>query len=318
MVVSPTAYSRGLAELGDGLFAFLQPDGGWGMSNAGLVVADGSSLLIDTLFDLELTREMLDAMRPLTAARPIRSVLNTHANGDHCYGNQLVPAEAEIVASAVASEEMQRVPPALMQALKDADFDADVSAFVRHAFGAFRFDDIELRLPTRTFTGSLTLEVGGRRIELLELGPAHTASDVVAYVPDARAVFTGDILFVDGTPIMWAGPVSNWLAACERIEALDVETIVPGHGPVTDKRGPREVRRYLEFVRDEATARHLSGMSATEAALDIDLGEFAEWRDPERIMVNVDSIYRELDPDHEVVIPPVLLARMGAYLRVRG
>ncbi|HEU0315918.1 MAG TPA: MBL fold metallo-hydrolase, partial [Solirubrobacteraceae bacterium] len=257
--MSPTAYPRGLRELGDGLFAFLQPDGGWGMSNAGLVVADGSSLLIDTLFDLELTQEMLDAMRPLTAARPIRSVVNTHANGDHCYGNQLVPAEAEIVASAVASEEMQRVPPALMQALKDADFDADLSAFVRHAFGAFRFDDIELRLPSRTFTGSLTLEVGGRRIELLELGPAHTAGDVIAYVPDARAVFTGDILFVDGTPIMWAGPVSNWLAACERIEALDVETVVPGHGPVTDKRGPREVRRYLEFVRDEATARHLSG-----------------------------------------------------------
>jgi cyclase len=316
--MSATAYSRGLRELGDGLFAFLQPDGGWGMSNAGLVVADGSSLLIDTLFDLDLTREMLDAMRSLTAARPIRSVLNTHGNGDHCYGNQLLPAEAEIVASVAAAEEMQRVPPALMQALKDADFDPDLSAFVRHAFGAFRFDDIELRLPSRTFTGSLTLEVGGRRIELLELGPAHTGGDVIAYVPDARAVFTGDILFVDGTPIMWAGPVSNWLAACARIEALDVETIVPGHGPVTDKRGPREVRRYLEFVRDEATARQRSGMSATEAALDIDLGEFAEWRDPERIMVNVDSIYRELDPDHEVAIPPVLLARMGAYLRVRG
>jgi hypothetical protein len=78
------------------------------------------------------------------------------------------------------------------------------------------------------------------------------------------------------------------------------------------------VRRYLEFVRDEATARHRAGMSATDATFDIELGEFAEWKDPERIVVNVDSVYRELDPDHELVIPPVLFARMGAYLRVRG
>ncbi len=310
-------YRRGLCELGDGLFAFLQPDGGWGLSNAGLVVADDSSLLVDTLFDLALTREMLDAMRPLTDPRPIRQVLNTHGNGDHWYGNQLVPADAEIVSSQAAIEDMQEVPPSLMAALADADLDADLSSFVRHAFGSFQFDGIELRLPSRTFTGSLTVDVGGRRVELLELGPAHTRSDVIAHVPDARAVFTGDILFVGGTPIMWAGPVSNWLAACEHIESMDVDTIVPGHGPVTDKEGPRQVRRYLEYVRDQATERHRAGMPASEAAIDIDLGEFADWGDPERIVVNVESIYAELDPARERAAPPVLLGRMGAYLRLR-
>ena len=309
------SYTRGLHELGDGLFAFLQPDGGWGWSNAGLVVADDTSLLIDTLFDLRLTQEMLDSMRPLTEPRPIRQVLNTHGNGDHWYGNQLVPERAEIVASAAAVQDMNDVPPALMAALKAADFDEDLSAFVRHAFGPFQFDGIDLRLPTRTFTGSLTLDVGGRRVELLELGPAHTRGDVIAYVPDARAVFTGDILFIGGTPIMWAGPVSNWLRACEHIERLDVDTIVPGHGPVTDKEGPRQVRRYLEYVRDQAIERHAAGMSATEAALDIDLGEFADWGDRERIVVNIETIYAELDPQYERPIPPVLLTRMGAYLR---
>jgi cyclase len=307
-----------LHELGDGLFAFLQPDGGWGLSNAGLVVADGSSLLIDTLFDLALTREMLDAMRPQTDPRPIRQVLNTHGNGDHWYGNQLAPTDAEIVSSEAAVEDMREVPPALMAALGAADLDEDLRGFVRHAFGSFRFDDIELRLPSRTFTGSLTVDVGGRRVELLELGPAHTRSDVIAHVPDARAVFTGDILFVGGTPIMWAGPVSNWLAACEHIEGMDVDTIVPGHGPVTDKEGPRQVRRYLEYVRDQATERQRSGMSAAEAAIDIDLGEFADWGDPERIVVNVESIYAELDPEHERAAAPALLARMGAYLRARA
>jgi glyoxylase-like metal-dependent hydrolase (beta-lactamase superfamily II) len=311
-------YSRGLHELGDGLFAFLQPDGGWGWSNAGLVVSGESSLLIDTLFDLRLTREMLDAMAPLTAQRPIRQVLNTHGNGDHCYGNQLVPLEADIVAAAGAVQDMQDVPAPLMAALTAAKLeDENLSAFVRHAFGPFQFDGIEMRLPTRTFTGSLELDVGGRRVELLELGPAHTRGDVIAFVPDARTVFTGDVLFVGGTPIMWAGPVSNWLAACEHIERLDVDVIVPGHGPVCDKEGPRRVRRYLEYVRDQAAERWRAGMQAQEAALDIDLGPFADWGDAERIIVNVDSLYAEFDPDHQRAAPPELLARMGAYLRRR-
>lgn len=311
-------YTRGLAELGDGLFAFLQPDGGWGWSNAGLVVSGESSLLIDTLFDLDLTREMLGAMHPLTDRHPIRQVLNTHGNGDHCYGNQLVPAQAEIVASEAAVQDMQDVPASLMHTLMQADVDENLSAFLRHAFAPYRFDGIEMRLPNRTFTGSLTLDVGGRVVELLELGPAHTRGDVIAHVPDARTVFTGDILFVGGTPIMWAGPVSNWLAACEHIEQLDVDTVVPGHGPVTDKEGARQVRRYLEYIRDQAGERHRAGMSAEEAALDIDLGPFADLGDQERIVVNVDSLYAELDPDYERALPPVLLARMGAYLRRRG
>jgi glyoxylase-like metal-dependent hydrolase (beta-lactamase superfamily II) len=312
------SYTRGLHELGDGLFAFLQPDGGWGWSNAGLVAADGTSLLIDTLFDLRLTREMLAAMRPLTDRRPIRQVLNTHGNGDHCYGNQLVPEEAEIVAAEAAVQDMQAVTPELMRALSQAEIeDEDLRLFLRHAFGSFDFDGIELRLPSRVFTGALSLDVGGRRVELLERGPAHTRGDVIAHVPDARAVFTGDFLFVDGTPIMWAGPLANWLAACEHIERLDVDTVVPGHGPVTDKDGPRQVRRYLEYVRDEAGARHRAGVPALEAALDIELGEFSDWRDPERIVVNVDTIYAELDPGHEQASPPELLTRMGTYLRRR-
>jgi glyoxylase-like metal-dependent hydrolase (beta-lactamase superfamily II) len=79
-----------LSELGDGCFAYVQGSGGWGWSNAGLVVGDGTSLLVDTLFDLRLTAAMLTAMADQTRAAPIGTVVNTHANGDHCYGNQLV------------------------------------------------------------------------------------------------------------------------------------------------------------------------------------------------------------------------------------
>ena len=102
------AYQRGLHELGDGLHAYLQPDGSWGWSNAGLISADGTSLLVDTLFDLDLTREMLDAMRPVTERSPIDAAMNTHGNGDHCFGNELLPAGAEIYATAGAARRARR------------------------------------------------------------------------------------------------------------------------------------------------------------------------------------------------------------------
>src|ERR1700692_1019122 len=111
------AYSRGLHELGDGLYAYLQPDGGWGWSNAGLVTSYRGSLLGDTLFDLSLTRAMLDEMAPVTAAHPITQAMNTHGNGDHWFGNQLLPDGIPIIAASRAAEEMRATPPSLLQAL---------------------------------------------------------------------------------------------------------------------------------------------------------------------------------------------------------
>jgi len=291
-------FEKGLHEIGNGLYAYLQPDGSWGWSNAGLVVDGGESLLVDTLFDLRLTREMLDVMRraePRAAAR-IGTLVNTHANGDHCYGNALV-AGAQIIASTQAAEEMKHLPAAMLGGLVKSlgGDDSPLGRFVQRAFGPFAFDEIgETALPTRTFDGALALRTGERAVELIEVGPAHTRGDVIVHVPDARAVFTGDILFVEGTPIVWEGPVSNWIAACNRILALDAEVIVPGHGPITDRRGALAVRAYLEFVTREARARFEAGMDALTAARDIALGEFADWSDRERIVVNVDTLYREL------------------------
>jgi glyoxylase-like metal-dependent hydrolase (beta-lactamase superfamily II) len=288
-------YTKGLHDLGDGCYAYLQPDGGWGWSNAGLIVGDGASLLVDTLFDLRLTGEMLDSMAGVTAMAPISTVVNTHANGDHCYGNELV-AGAEIVASTAAAEEMGHVPPALLASLTTAPGEA--GDLFRRVFGSFQFEGITLTPPTRTFDGRLDLEVGGRPVELIEVGPAHTQGDVLVHSPSDKTVFTGDILFIGGTPIVWAGPLSNWIAACDLMLGMDIETVVPGHGPVTDKAGVVQVRDYLSFIAAEATARHDAGMSAWDAAQDITLGSFGEWGEFGRVAVNVEAIYRELEPGY--------------------
>jgi cyclase len=293
-------YDKGLHELGDACFAYLQPDGSWGWSNAGLIAGDGMSLLVDTLFDLHLTAEMLEAMQVVTRQSPIGTLVNTHANGDHCYGNDLVDG-AEIIASAATAHEMTEVPPAMLAALNKAD--GEVGALFRHFFGAFDFDGITVRMPTRTFERRLDLEVAGRSVELIEVGPAHTRGDTIVYVPDARTVYTGDILFIGGTPIVWAGPLSNWVAACDLMLGLDVDVVVPGHGPLTDKAGIVAVRDYLSFVDTEATARHAAGVDAWEAARQIaaEIGakeEFRGWSEFGRISVNVDTAYRSLDPTY--------------------
>ena len=304
-----TAYAKGLHDLGDGIFAYLQPDGSWGWSNAGLIADGDQTMLVDTLFDLNLTQTMLDEMRrAVPAAKDIGTLVNTHANGDHCWGNELVKG-AEIVASRAGAEEMEEVPAAMLaQIMRSAPNMGELGDYLTRIFGDCDFEGITLTPPTRTFEAELTIDVGDKRVELIEVGPAHTRGDVLVHVPADSAVFTGDILFIEGHPIVWAGPVDNWIRACERILAMDVDVIVPGHGPLTDKAGVTEVRDYLAYVQTEARKRYDAGMSAMEAAQDIALDDYSSWGDAERIIVNVSTLYREFSGD---TTPPDIVGLFG-------
>jgi glyoxylase-like metal-dependent hydrolase (beta-lactamase superfamily II) len=309
-------YRRGLHEVGDGLFAYLQPDGGWGWSNAGLVVEGESTLLVDTLFDLKLTDRMLVEMRrAVPAAARIDTLVNTHANGDHCWGNQLVGG-ARIVASERTASEMRELPPAVLAALVDqAPNMGELGAFVEHCFGAFDFDGIELVLPDETFRGELSLDVGGRTARLLEVGPAHTEGDTLVWLEADRVLFSGDILFNGGHPVVWAGPVSNWIAACDRIIALDPVAIVPGHGPLADLGTVRELKAYFEYLYGRAGACQSEGMTPQQAARSLALDRWADWGEGERLVVNLATIYRELSHDPEPVNPVLGFQQMAELYR---
>jgi cyclase len=301
-LMSAAHYSAGLHQLGDHSYAWLQPDGSWGWSNAGLITGDGVSLLVDTLFDLHLTRRMLEAYAPITESAPIATLVNTHANGDHCYGNELVVG-AQIIASTAAAHEMAEVPPSMLAALGQAP--GEVGEIFQEYFGAFDFNGITLTLPTLTFDGAMSVAVGGKQVELLEVGPAHTAGDVLVHSPSDGVVYTGDILFIGGTPIVWAGPLSNWVAACDAIIGFGAEHIVPGHGPVTDADGVRAVRDYLVTVDAEAATRQAAGMSSWDAAQEIQrdlwgkIPSLPEWGEFGRIAVNVDTSYKSRDSSYK-------------------
>jgi cyclase len=297
--MSKWRFTKGLEDVGNGIWAYIQPDGSWGWSNAGLVVDGDQTLLVDTLFDLKLTAEMLEEMRrSIPAAAHINTLFNTHHNGDHTFGNQLVEG-AEIIATQATFDEMDPAHPQLYHSMMvNAHQLGRGAEFIAELFEPFDFTGVQLRKPDRTFSGELEIKVGDKAVRLIELGPAHTKGDTVALVPEDRVLFTGDLLFHQGTPIAWAGPVSNWVRACDKILAMDVDVIVPGHGPIADKQAVRDMKGYLEFVQDETRKRFEKGMSARDAAFDIPLGRYADWGDAERVVVTVRNLYEEFSGEH--------------------
>ena len=286
-------YRKQLQQVGPGAYAYVQHDGSWGWSNSGLVVDGSEALVVDTLFDLALTRELLDAYdRVLPAGARIETLVNSHANGDHTFGNQLLGG-ARIVASRQTAEELAEVPPTLLATMMQAAPTlGQTGEFLQRIFGPFQFDGITLTLPTETFDSELALRVGDKEVRLVEVGPAHTRGDTIVVVPADRVVYTADIVFAGGHPIMWDGPVDNWVRALDLVLSLDVDTVVPGHGPVTDKSTVSELRGYFVHLDREARQRYDAGLSPMDAALDISLADYAAWGEAERVVANVSTLYR--------------------------
>jgi len=218
-------FNKGLSDLGNNIYCYLQPDGGWGWSNAGLIADGDESLIVDTLFDEDLTLEMLDSMKSAEpkGMKNIRALINSHSNGDHCNGNNCVDTD-EVISSEATLEEMSHESPEMMAALlKQAPEMGTLGKYFLECFGSFNFEGVTKRLPNTTFTGETQRQVGDKIVELIEVGPAHTNGDILVHVPSDKVVFTGDILFIEGHPILWAGPVKNWINACDRIISMEVD-----------------------------------------------------------------------------------------------
>jgi glyoxylase-like metal-dependent hydrolase (beta-lactamase superfamily II) len=306
-------------ELSPGVYAWLLPDGTWGLSNAGLVVDGGVSLVIDTLYDLVLTGEMLEAMRVAEpeATKKIDYLINTHGDGDHWFGNELVDA-GEIYASTLTIEYISQTSPGLM-ALMTRVFPPAPTALGRMIgkhFSRYQFEGITPTYPNKAVSDRLSLSVGEKKVELIVVGPAHTPGDMLVYLPEERILFAGDIVFVHGTPVVHSGPISRYIQVLQDVLNMDIDIVVPGHGPITDKSGVEAMIAYLEYVYAESEKRYTSGMSARRAAGDIDLGEFLQWNEPDRIIYNVLAAYREFSKS-QIDISPLekmfLLSELGDY-----
>jgi len=280
-----------LEEVAQDVYACLQPDRGLGWSNSGLINR-GGGLVVDTFWDLPHTRRLIENYARVWK-EPARRVVNTHHNGDHCWGNQMFP-QAEIIGHRLCAAGFEQERPGLLQMLRSAGGSDDPAiAALAQALAEWDFSEIELKPPTTLMEDRLELDLDGLAAHLIYVGPAHTAGDVIVHLPEQRVVFSGDVLFRLCTPIGWDGTYDGWLRALDTLIALEPEVIVPGHGPLCGVEGPREMKAYLEYVRGESRHYFDAGLSALEAAKRIDLGPYATWTEPERLLFSVERAYRE-------------------------
>ena len=265
-------------EIADGVFAYIQPDGSWFLNNTGIVVGPDTVVMVDQTSTEDRGRALLDTVNRVGGGKPVPALVNTHHHGDHTFGNYLVPAGTAIIAHHRCRLETQLTGTAITALFQGPDW-----------------GDLQVRPAMITFDDRLTVWSGERRIDLIHFGvPAHTTNDVVAYLPDDGVVFTGDLVFHQGTPFAVQGSVTGWLEVLDELEALGAERLVPGHGPICDAAVIDDVRRYLGFVIATAAAARAAGISPLDAAQDTDLGKFAELSDPERLVGNLHRAYHDL------------------------
>lgn len=297
-------YTKGLHDLGNGCWGYLVPDGSWGWSNAGLIADGDATLLVDTLFDLKCTGEMLAEMRnAVPASEKIDILVNTHADGDHTFGNQLVKGARIIGTEGTVSDFARFDPEFLLSVQNNPSQFGQAGEFMAECFRPFDFSGIELTPPTETFKDRMTLKVGNKTVELIEVGPSHSLGDALIYVPEDKVLYTGDILFSAGTPIAWYGPIVRWINVCNMILDMDVEIIVAGHGPISTKEDVRKMRDYLLDVTELARPMYEQGVDFLDAAYKIDLGEYRDWNDAERVIVTLQTLYDDFEnaperPEH--------------------
>ena len=269
-----------LHQIVDGVYAWVQPDGTWWVNNAGVVTGSGGTLLVDTCATEQRTRRFLGAVAEVTADAPVRWALNTHQHGDHTYGNSLLPETTALIGhesmrAGLAVDPVIHGCPPFWSPVPD--------------WGA-----VTTRLPDVVLRTELTVFSGDRRVELKHPGyAAHTPGDVVAWLPEERVLFAGDLIFHGLTPLVFMGSVDGALRSLDWLAAFEPDHVVPGHGPLLDGaalpdvlgRHERYYRLVLDAVRD--------GRSPLEAARHTDLGEFANWADAERLVLNLHRAYAD-------------------------
>ena len=259
-----------------------------GISNAGLFVGEDWAVAFDALgFPLQ-TKAFIAASRQAAAGKPIAQLINSHHHGDHVAGNQFF-LPAQILSHPYCQQEVIKAVAATPKSWPKQEGLADGTE-VR-----------KLTPPSVTFEDHLIYNLGGNVVEFRFAGPAHTWGDLMAYLPQHKILFAADLAFFNLVPYAHNGYVSKWMESVDKILKMDVDVIVPGHGPVGGKKELAEMNEYFRVLKTEAQKRYDAGMSAGRAAADINMGKFTNWMGPERIVMNTVRLYDEfkgtLKPD---------------------
>lgn len=224
--------------------------------NNGLIVGDHAALVVDAGVTGEVSRQIQQRVAELTGT-PVRYLVNTTYHGDHTFGNEAFPADVVIVSSHLNRQNMS-----------DLEYEKTVRA--GNMYGDTALETVRhWRLPDITFDYVAAIDLGGRWVRLFRFGPGNGPGDTIVYVPDARVAWTGNYLCHAGiAPMLLQGGPEPYVESLRhmRDELPDLETIVPGHGPVGN--GPEAIEwliGYLEKLTDDVAALRARGRTEEQS-----------------------------------------------------
>lgn len=281
-----TVIATELKQVAPNVYAFLQREAkgqsNLSVSNFGCVVGPRSMLAIDAGGGPQHARNFIAAMA--FAGKPFDRVVITHEHPDHSVGLPVFAPGIEIVAQEETRGQMVRMGQPATPA-----YWATNPAWGRPG------DVNRVILPTVTFRDRMSVWYGETQVDFVWPGRAHTSGDAMIMLPKEKIAFLGDIAFFEVTPLAVSGFLADWIKVCDRLIAdPDVQTVVPGHGPVGGKAELADMKGYLELVQREGRKAYEKGVSAGRAAAELDLGKYAGWTDADRIAPNMARLYSEL------------------------
>lgn len=288
----PPKWNRELRQLAPNVYAYMQGGGpglsAAGVSNAGLIAGSDFLLAIDALQGPIPAKSFIADAKKATGKDVGRLIL-THHHGDHVNGNQFF-THAEILSHPYCQSEVVKAIPNTPKMWMPTPGVADVA------------EERKLVPPTVTFKDDFVYNIGGTQVQFRCVGPAHTWGDVVAYLPQHKIVFLGDVGFFWVAPYANNSHITKWIDVCNAILGWDVDVLVPGHGPIGGKKELAEMAEYFKVLGVEARKRYDAKMTAGAASADIRLGRFDNWIGPERLIMDTVRWYAEwngtLTPDY--------------------
>jgi glyoxylase-like metal-dependent hydrolase (beta-lactamase superfamily II) len=209
-------------------------------ANAGIIIGRNGIVVVDTMISAKEAKRFIRDIRTISR-KPIRYVVNTHYHFDHVFGNSEF---AKLGAVVIAQENVKKaMENSARETLKNIG---------EYGLTPKDMKGTTLAYPVLTYSDRMTIDIGGQQIELIHARQSHTDGDTLVYLPGKKVLFAGDILFTNYHPFLGEGNIEEWAKKLDDIKLMDVEKIIPGHGPLSGKNHLDDMKKYILMFDQKA------------------------------------------------------------------